>query len=99
VTALPASVGDTARLLADQGYIADRELATTVHLALVMERPLLLEGEPGPYRDIVLLNSAAALVVADRAQDIMVAKDLAARSLEGGAGLAKLKELIKASNA
>ena len=59
----------------------------------------LLEGEPGPYRDIVLLNSAAALVVADRAQDIMAAKDLAARSLEGGAGLAKLKELIKASNA
>ena len=47
MTALPASVGDTARLLADQGYIADRELATTVHLALVMERPLLLEGEPG----------------------------------------------------
>jgi MoxR-like ATPase len=47
VTDLPASVGDTARLLADQGYVADRELATTVHLALVMQRPLLLEGEPG----------------------------------------------------
>ena len=47
MTALPASVGETARLLAEQGYIADRELATTVHLALVMERPLLLEGEPG----------------------------------------------------
>ncbi len=44
---LPASVADTARLLAGQGYIADRELATTVHLALSMQRPLLLEGEPG----------------------------------------------------
>jgi MoxR-like ATPase len=44
---LPASVDETARLLADQGYIADRELATTVHLALTMHRPLFLEGEPG----------------------------------------------------
>ena len=45
--ALPVSVAATARLLADQGYIADRELATTVHLALTMHRPLFLEGEPG----------------------------------------------------
>ena len=44
---LPASVDATARLLAEQGYIADRELATTVHLALAMRRPLFLEGEPG----------------------------------------------------
>ena len=45
--ALPASVAETATLLADQGYIADQELAPTVHLALAMQRPLLLEGEPG----------------------------------------------------
>ena len=45
--ALPASVAETAKLLADQGYIADQELATTVHLALAMQRPLFLEGEPG----------------------------------------------------
>jgi len=44
---LPASVSETARLLAGQGYIADHELATTVHLALKMGRPLFLEGEPG----------------------------------------------------
>lgn len=44
---LPASVAETAKLLAGQGYIADRDLATTVHLALAMQRPLLLEGEPG----------------------------------------------------
>jgi MoxR-like ATPase len=47
VAALPGSVSETARLLADQGYIADQELATTVHLALAMRRPLFLEGEPG----------------------------------------------------
>ena len=44
---LPAKVADTATLLAAQGYIADHELATTVHLALSMRRPLFLEGEPG----------------------------------------------------
>jgi MoxR-like ATPase len=44
---LPSSVDQTSALLAGQGYIADRELATTVHLALSMGRPLLLEGEPG----------------------------------------------------
>ena len=47
MTALPASVDETARLLAAHGYIADRELATTVHLSLAMNRPLFLEGEPG----------------------------------------------------
>ena len=44
---LPATVADTAKLLADRGYIADQELATTVHLSLAMCRPLFLEGEPG----------------------------------------------------
>jgi MoxR-like ATPase len=47
VAELPSNVADTARLLADQGYIADLDLATTVHLALAMRRPLFLEGEPG----------------------------------------------------
>jgi MoxR-like ATPase len=44
---LPTAVAETARLLDENGYIADRELATTVHLALSMQRPLFLEGEPG----------------------------------------------------
>ena len=41
------SVSDTQGLLAAGGYVADRGLATTVHLALTMQRPLFLEGEPG----------------------------------------------------
>lgn len=44
---LPNSVSATAALLAAGGYIADPELATTIHLALAMHRPLFLEGEPG----------------------------------------------------
>ncbi|HTW68383.1 MAG TPA: MoxR family ATPase [Acetobacteraceae bacterium] len=59
--ALPASVADTAKLLADQGYIADPELATTVHLALSMRRPLFLEGEPGTGKTEIAKVLAAGL--------------------------------------
>lgn len=45
--ALPRTVAETAALLAEGGYVADHDLATTVHLALTMRRPLFLEGEPG----------------------------------------------------
>jgi MoxR-like ATPase len=58
---LPASVSETAALLAGQGYIADRELATTVHLALSMQRPLLLEGEPGTGKTEIAKVLAAGL--------------------------------------
>ena len=61
MTALPASVAETARLMTDQGYIADRELATTVHLALAMERPLFLEGEPGTGKTEIAKVLAAGL--------------------------------------
>jgi MoxR-like ATPase len=61
VTALPASVGETARLLAEQGYIADRELATAAHLAMVMQRPLFLEGEPGTGKTEIAKVLAAGL--------------------------------------
>jgi MoxR-like ATPase len=57
----PGSVADTAALLARQGYIADRELATTIHLALAMQRPLLLEGEPGTGKTEVAKVLAAGL--------------------------------------
>ncbi|HVC52117.1 MAG TPA: MoxR family ATPase [Stellaceae bacterium] len=47
LTALPASVDDSLALLASADYIADRSLATAVHLALHLKRPLFLEGEAG----------------------------------------------------
>ena len=46
-TALPANVDDTHALLAAGRYVADRSLATALHLALALERPLFLEGEAG----------------------------------------------------
>jgi len=60
-SSLPATVVDTATLLSDNGYIADRELATTVHLALSMQRPLFLEGEPGTGKTEVAKVLAAGL--------------------------------------
>jgi len=44
---LPASIDDTVALLRRTGYIAGRDLATVVYLALRMGRPLFLEGEAG----------------------------------------------------
>ncbi len=58
---LPKTVGDTAALLASQGYIADHELATTIHLALSMGRPLFLEGEPGTGKTEIAKVLAAGL--------------------------------------
>jgi MoxR-like ATPase len=58
---LSATVQDTASLLNAQGYVADTALATTVHLALAMERPLLLEGEPGTGKTEIAKVLAAGL--------------------------------------
>jgi MoxR-like ATPase len=44
---LPKSVDDTLKLLSGADYVAERSLATSVFLALKMERPLMLEGEAG----------------------------------------------------
>ncbi|NOG73272.1 anthranilate phosphoribosyltransferase [Roseicella sp. DB1501] len=55
----------------------------------------LLEGAPGAYRDIVLLNAAAALIVAGRATDLRQGAAQAARAIDSGAAsgvLARLKE-------
>ncbi|NKO01063.1 AAA domain-containing protein, partial [Weissella cibaria] len=41
------SVDDILKLLSGVGYIADRRIATAVYLAIRLEKPLLVEGEPG----------------------------------------------------
>lgn len=57
----------------------------------------VLEGERGAYRDIVLLNAAGALVVADRATDLMGGLGMAAQAIDDGAPLEALNRLIAAS--
>ena len=59
----------------------------------------LFDGETGAYRDIVLLNAAAALMIAGTASDIKSGVTLAAQSLDSGAAKAKLETLIASTNA
>ncbi len=47
MTALPTTIDAVETLLADQGYVAARSLATVVFLALKLGKPLFLEGEAG----------------------------------------------------
>jgi MoxR-like ATPase len=54
------SVQDTAAALAGVGYLADRPLALAVHLAALLEQPLLLEGEAGVGKTEVARSLAAA---------------------------------------
>jgi anthranilate phosphoribosyltransferase len=55
----------------------------------------ILEGEKSPRRDVVLLNAAAALVVAGRADSIGQAMPIAAESLSSGAAREKLARLVE----
>jgi len=48
-------------ILNSQGYIADRELATSVHLSIVLNKPLLIEGEAGVGKTEVAKVMARAL--------------------------------------
>uniref|UniRef100_UPI0011144A1E AAA family ATPase n=1 Tax=Falsiroseomonas stagni TaxID=484882 RepID=UPI0011144A1E len=57
----PADVAATQRLLGEGGYVADRQLATTIHLALKMGRPIMLEGEPGTGKTEIAKVLAAQL--------------------------------------
>src|SRR6059058_4991055 len=46
-SSLPQSAQEVSVLLGRTGYLCDQELATVTYLMLAMQRPLLLEGEPG----------------------------------------------------
>lgn len=59
----------------------------------------LLAGEPSAYRDIVILNAAAALMVADRASDLRQGAAMAAASIDEGRARAALDKLVLVSNA
>ena len=54
-------VEQTRQLLLSQDYVADSQLATVVHLALRLQRPLFLEGEPGTGKTEIARTLAAAL--------------------------------------
>ena len=57
----------------------------------------LLDGSKGPYRDIVLLNAAAAFLVADKAETLSDGIAMAAQAIDSGAARAALDGLIAAT--
>ncbi len=61
MTSLPASIDETVELLKSADYIAGRDVATVVFLALKMGRPLFLEGEAGVGKTEIAKVLAASL--------------------------------------
>lgn len=58
----------------------------------------ILDGKKSPRRDIVLMNAAAALVAAGRADSVSDAMPMATRSLDSGAAREKLERLVEFTN-
>jgi anthranilate phosphoribosyltransferase len=58
----------------------------------------VLHGEKGPKRDIILMNSAVALIAAGKSTDFKTAFSMAAASIDSGMALKKLEEVKKISN-
>lgn len=59
----------------------------------------VLDGKPSAYRDIVLLNSAAALMIAGKAGDLAEGAAVAANAIDSGAARGALDRLVAVSNA
>jgi anthranilate phosphoribosyltransferase len=55
----------------------------------------VLKGQPGAHRDIVLVNSAAALLATGSAESPLAAMERAAQSIDSGAAWAKLQKLAE----
>ncbi|KZL06251.1 anthranilate phosphoribosyltransferase [Pseudovibrio sp. Ad26] len=59
----------------------------------------VLQGAKNAYRDIVLLNSAASLIVADKVSTLTEGAQMAAQAIDQGAALSRLDKLVEASDA
>ena len=78
---------------AKRAHVARRKLARPE-----AELRALLDGAGGALREVVLLNSAAALVVAGRAEDLRDGIASAARALDSGAARDVLDRLVRMTN-
>jgi anthranilate phosphoribosyltransferase len=76
--------------------VSDLKGADPAHNAAALRE--VLDGKPGAYRDIVLINAAAALLVADKTSDLRAGVALAAAAVDSGAAKATLDKLVSLSN-
>ena len=87
--------------LAPERYLGERAVAADVAGGDVAANAAILTavlgGEPGPRRNLVLLNAATALVASNRAPDIAAGLAVAAKAIDSGAAAGKLQVLVKAS--
>ncbi len=76
--------------------LEDLRVDDAAQSAAVIRR--VLDGEPGPARDITVLNAAAALAAAGLADSIADARPLAEQSIDQGRARAALDKLVEVSN-
>jgi anthranilate phosphoribosyltransferase len=76
--------------------LEDLKGGDAAHNAQVLQA--MLEGAPGPFRDIVLFSSAAALLVAGKADDLKSGVALAAEAVDSGAARRTLAQLVAITN-
>ncbi|MEL7430295.1 MAG: anthranilate phosphoribosyltransferase, partial [Pseudomonadota bacterium] len=58
----------------------------------------VLAGEPSAYRNMVLMNAACSLVIADKAESVLDGVALATNAIDNGAANSALETLIRVSN-
>lgn len=58
----------------------------------------LLDGKPSAYRDMVLMNAAASLMVADQAEDLLDGLSIASAAIDDGKARQALQKLVAVSN-
>ena len=87
------SAGELGLTHAPKDAVLGGDLATNIEIV----RAILSGDEQGPKRDIVLLNSAAALVAADQAADLREGLALARASLDSGQAQARMERMVVAS--
>jgi len=68
----------------------------TVNAAAIRE---VLAGEPGSFRDIVLMNAGAALIVGGKATNLREGAERAARAIDTGAAARAIDKLVAVTNA
>jgi anthranilate phosphoribosyltransferase len=59
----------------------------------------VLDGTPGPYRDVAIFNAAGALIVAGKADDLKSGAAMAAAAIDDGKALAALDQWVAITNA